>query len=80
MAFTTRADFSFLGGILFVGGFVALGLIIASLVFGFTLGVIFAVAMVGLATTSNILHYHRTDQYAAASLFAAVALMFYYVL
>jgi FtsH-binding integral membrane protein len=44
--------------------------------------------MVGLAavailySTSNIIHYYRTDQYVAAalSLFAAVALMFYYVL
>ena len=88
VAFTTRADFSFLRGVIFIGGFVALGLIVASLLFGFTLGVIFAVVMVGLAsaailyTTSNILHYYRADQYVAASLslFAAVALMFYYVL
>ena len=88
VAFTTRADFSFLRGILIIGGFVALGLIVASLIFGFQLGVIFAVAMVGLAavailySTSNIIHYYRTDQYVAASLslFAAVALMFYYVL
>ena len=86
MAFTTRADFSFLRGILVIGFFVALGLIVASLIFGFELGVIFAVVMVGLASaailysTSNILHYYRTDQYATASLslFAAVALMFYY--
>ncbi len=88
VAFTTRADFSFLRTILIIGGFVALGLIVASYIFGFQLGVIFAVAMVGLAagfilyTTSNIIHYYRTDQYVAASLslFAAVALMFYYVL
>ena len=88
VAFTTRADFSFLRGIVVIGGLVALGLIVASLLFGFTLGVIFSVAMVGLAaaailyTTSNVLHYYRTDQYVAAalSLFAAVALMFYYVL
>ncbi|HEX2098002.1 MAG TPA: Bax inhibitor-1 family protein [Rubrobacteraceae bacterium] len=88
VAFTTRADFSFLRTILVIGGFVALGLIVASMIFGFQLGVIFAVAMVGLAagfilyTTSNIIHYYRTDQYVAASLslFAAVALMFYYVL
>ncbi len=88
VAFTTRADFSFLRTVLIIGGFVALGLILASYIFGFTLGVIFAVAMVGLAagfilyTTSNIIHYYRTDQYVAAalSLFAAVALMFYYVL
>jgi FtsH-binding integral membrane protein len=88
VAFTTRADFSFLRGVLLIGGLVALGLIVASVIFGFTLGVIFAVAMVGLAaaailySTSNIIHYYRTDQYVAASLslFAAVALMFYYVL
>ena len=88
VVFTTRVDFSFLRTILVIGGFVALGLIVASMIFGFQLGVIFAVAMVGLAagfilyTTSNIIHYYRTDQYVAASLslFAAVALMFYYVL
>jgi len=87
VAFTTGVDFSFLRGVLIIGGFVALGLIVASLIFGFTLGVIFSVAMVGLAagyilyTTSNIIRYYRTDQYVAAALalFASVALMFYYV-
>jgi FtsH-binding integral membrane protein len=67
---------------------VALGLIVASIIFGFTLGVVFSVVMVGLAAaailyyTSNILRYYRTDQYVAASLtlFASVALMFYYIL
>lgn len=88
VAFTTRADFSFLRGVIIIGGLMALGLIVASLIFGFTLGVVFAVAMIGLAaasilySTSNIIHYYRTDQYVAASLslFAAVALMLYYVL
>ena len=88
VAFTTRADFSFLRGILIIGGFVALGLIIASFIFGFTLGLIFSVAMVGFASvailyyTSNIIHYYRTDQYVSASitLFASVALLFWYVL
>ena len=87
VVFTTGADFSFLRGALIVGSLVALGLIVASLLFGFSLGVIFSVAMVGLAaisilySTSNVLHYYRTDQYVAASLslFAAVALLFYYV-
>ncbi len=72
----------------FIGGFVALGLIVASIIFGFTLDVFFSVAMAGLGvaailyTTSNILRYYRTDQYAAAAtaLFASVALMFWYVL
>lgn len=88
VAFTTRADFSFLRGILIIGGFVALGLIVASYIFGFTLGLIFSVAMVGFASvailyyTSNIIHYYRTDQYVSASitLFASVALLFWYVL
>jgi FtsH-binding integral membrane protein len=88
VAFTTRADFSFLRGVLLISGLVALGLIVASILLGFQLGVIFAVAMVGLAAaailyyTSNILKYYRTDQYVSASvtLFASVALMFYYVL
>jgi len=88
VAFTTRADFSFLRGILIIGGFVALGLIVASMIFGFTLGLIFSVAMVAFASvailyyTSNIIHYYRTDQYVSASvtLFASVALLFYYVL
>ena len=88
VVFTTGADFSFLRGAIVVGSLVALGLIVASLLFGFSLGVIFSVAMVALAaasilySTSNVLHYYGTDQYVAASLslFAAVALLFYYVL
>jgi uncharacterized protein len=88
VALTTRTDFSFLRGVLVIGGFVALGLIAASILFGFTLGLIFSVVMVGFASaailyyTSNVLHYYRTDQYVAASvtLFASVALLFFYVL
>ena len=88
VAFTTKADFSFLRGIIIIGSLVALGLIAVSLLLGFTLGVLFSVAMVGLASaailyyTSNILRYYRTDQYVSASvtLFASVALLFYYVL
>ncbi|MDQ3636573.1 MAG: Bax inhibitor-1 family protein [Actinomycetota bacterium] len=88
VAFTTRADFSFLRGVLVIGGLVALGLIVASILFGFQLGVIFAVVMVGFAAaailyyTSQVLRYYRTDQHVAASvtLFASVALLFYYVL
>lgn len=88
VAFTTRTDFSFLRSILIIGGFVALGLIAASVIFGFTLGLIFSVVMVGFASaailyyTSNIIRYYNTDQYVAASLtlFASVALMFFYIL
>ena len=88
VAFTTRKDFSFLRGILTIGGFVALGLIVCGTVFGFGLGLIFSVAMVGLASaailydTSKIIHHYSTDRYVAASLelFASVALLFWYVL
>ncbi|PPS39861.1 Bax inhibitor-1 family protein [Chroococcidiopsis sp. TS-821] len=88
VAFTTRKDFSFLGGILKVGGFIALGLIICSILFGFTLGLFFSVAMVGFASaailydTSKVMHHYSKNQYVAASLelFASVALLFWYVL
>ena len=88
VAFYTRKDFSFLGGILWYSGIVAIVLIGASLLFGFHLGVFFSVAMVAVAgasilyDTSNILHYYPEDRYVAASLelFASVALMFWYVL
>ena len=84
----TRKDFSFLRAGLSVGGFIALGLILASLLFGFDLGTIFAAVMVTLASgyiiyyTSNVLHHYGTDQHVAASLalFAAVALLFWYIL
>lgn len=88
VAFITRKDFSFLRGILFWGGIVALVLIVAGVLFGFQLGTFFSVAMVGLAgaailyDTSNILHRYPEDLYVAAALelFASVALMFWYVL
>jgi FtsH-binding integral membrane protein len=85
---TTRKDFSFLGVGLCVAGFVALGVIIAGVIFGFNLGVWFSGAMILLAmgsilySTSNALHNYSTDQYVAAALelFSAVALLFWYVL
>ncbi len=88
VAFTSRTDFTFLGGILKIGGFVALGLIACSLIFGFTLGLIFSVVMVVFASaailydTSKVMHHYSSDQYVAASLelFASVALLFWYVL
>lgn len=86
--FITKKDFSFLRTALMVGGFVALGVIVLSILVGFDLGSLFAIAMVVLAGgyilyyTSNVLHHYRTDQYVAASLalFAAVALLFWYIL
>jgi FtsH-binding integral membrane protein len=86
--FVTRKDFSYLGSFLSIAGFIALGLIVASCIFGFSLGLIFSFAMVALACaailydTSNVLHHYGTEQYVAASveLFASVALLFWYVL
>ncbi len=88
IAFVTRKDFSFLGGLLKWGFMVALVLIAASLIFGFHLGTFFSVAMIALAgaailrDTSNVIHHYPRDRYVAASLqlFASVALMFWYVL
>ncbi|MDB9529502.1 Bax inhibitor-1 family protein [Oscillatoria sp. CS-180] len=88
IAFTTRRDFSFLRGFLTVGGFVALGLIVCSVIFGFTLGLIFSGAMVIFASaailydTSKVMHHYSTTQHvvAALELFASVALLFWYVL
>jgi FtsH-binding integral membrane protein len=88
VAFTTGKDFTFLGGALKIGGCVAIGVIICSAIFGFTLGLFFSVLMVGFAMaailydTSKIMHHYTKDQYVAASLelFASVALLFWYVL
>ncbi len=87
-AFITRKDFSFLRGVITVSFFVALGIIVASILFGFSLGVFFAAAMVAVAgasilyTTSNIIHEYNPNQHVAAALalFAGVGLLFYYVL
>ncbi len=86
--FITRSDFSFLGPILAIGGFAALGFIVASALFGFSLGSVFAFVMVAFAgtailyETSNVLHRFNTSQHVAAalSLFAAIALLFWYIL
>lgn len=86
--FITRSDFSFLGPILMIGGFLALGFIVASSIFGFSLGSVFAFVMVAFAgtailyETSNVLHRFNTNQHVAAALalFASVALLFWYVL
>jgi FtsH-binding integral membrane protein len=87
-AFSTGKDFSFLGGFLRIGGFIALGVIIASIIFGFQLGILFSGAMILFAAgailydTSNIIHHYHPEQYVAAalSLFASVALLFWYVI
>ena len=84
----TRKDFSFLRGVLVWGFFLVLGLIGASLLFGWNLGTWFSVGMIGFAgvavlyDTSNIMHHYPQDKYVAASmaLFASIAMMFWYIL
>jgi FtsH-binding integral membrane protein len=87
-AVTTQKDFYFLGSVLKVGSFIALGVIACSVLFGFTLGLVFSAVMVLFAAacvlynTSNILHRYNPTQHVAASLslFASIALLFWYIL
>ena len=87
IVFITKKDFSFLGSILVIGGFVALGVILASIAFGFSLGIVFSGAMIVFAAgsilydTSNMMHHYNPNQHVAASLslFASVALLFWYI-
>jgi len=84
----TKKDFSFLRTALTVGGFIAIGLIVAGILFGFNMGLWFSAGMIILAAgsilyqTSNLIHKYRTDQYvgAALGLFASLMLMFWYIL
>lgn len=90
IAFTTKKDFSFLGGMLKIVGMIALGVIVVAVIWpqAVTLGLWFSVIMVIFAAgsilynTSNIIHHYHTNQYVAAALglFASVALLFWYIL
>ncbi len=87
-AFTSKINFSFLGRALAIGGFIAFGVIIAAMVFGFSLGTWFSGAMILFAaasvlySTSNIIHEYNSEQHVAAalSLFSSVGLLFWYIL
>lgn len=87
MTFMSRADFSWMGRLLWIAGLAATGAVFCGFIFGFSLGLWFSVAMVVLAAgyilydTSNVLHHYRTDQHVAASLalFSSVALLLWYV-
>lgn len=88
VVFLTKKDFSFLGPILTIGGFILMGFILSWAVFGFNLGNVFAFVMVAFAggsilfNTSNVLHQYNTNQHVAASLslFASIAFLFWYIL
>ena len=86
--FMTKKDFFFFGGFLKIGFMIGFGVIVCSIIFGFTLGLVFSGAMALLAagavlyTTSNILRQYHTGQHVAAALalFSSIALLFFYVL
>jgi FtsH-binding integral membrane protein len=83
----TKSDFSFLRSTLFAITLGALGLILASLIFGFSLGLGFTAMMVVvfagwiLHDTSEILHHYPTNMHVAAALklFSSLAMLFMYV-
>lgn len=88
--FFTKRDYSYIAPVLTIGSFLALGFIIAGLIFGFgdMIWLVFCFFMVALASgyiiyqTSVIMHHYRTDQHvgAALGLFSSVALLFWYIL
>lgn len=85
--FVTRRDYSFMAPVITVGSLVALGVIVAACLFGFTLGLFFSFAMVALIAatilynTSQVMLHYPTDMHVAAALelLADVAILFWYV-
>ncbi len=88
VVFVTKKDFSFLKAGLTISFFIAMGLIVAGALFGFDLGLWFSVAMCLLAggsilyQTSNLITKYSENEYipAALGLFAALMLLFWYIL
>jgi FtsH-binding integral membrane protein len=86
--FLTKKDFSFMRGVLAICTFGAFGVILASAIFGFSLGAIFCGAMILLMAgyvlyqTSLVMSYFPPSGYVAASLmlFSTIATLFWYVL
>jgi uncharacterized protein len=86
--FITKKDFSFLRGVITIGMFAAIGIILASMLFGFTLGLLFIGAMIVLLSlkilydTSLMLNYFPPTHYVSAALmlFSTVATLFWYII
>jgi FtsH-binding integral membrane protein len=86
--FLSKKDFSFMRGALSVGSFAVLGVILASMLFGFSLGALFCGAVILLMAgyilyqTSQIMSYFPPTAFVAAALmlFSTVATLFWYVL
>lgn len=88
VALTTEKDLSFMQRFLKIGLWVAFGIIVASLMFGFSLGILFMSAMILLMAgcilyeTQNIYRTWPANMYVAASLtlFASFMTMLWYVI
>ena len=88
IVFLTKSDFSWMRQMLGVCMLAAFGIGVASIIFGFTLGIVYSAAVAVLAAgyilyyTSNVLHHYPIGSHVAAALnlFAAVALLFWYVI
>ncbi|MEE9349859.1 MAG: Bax inhibitor-1 family protein [Flavobacteriaceae bacterium] len=88
VALMSTKDFSFLKSALTIGFFIAIGLIVTGILFGFDLGLWFSVLMIVIAAgtilyqTSQLKYEYQPDQYvgAAVGLFASFMLLFWYVL
>lgn len=86
--FVTKKDFSFLGGALTIASFAVLGVILASMLFGFSLGALFCGAVILIMAgyilyqTSLVMSYFPPTAYVAAALmlFSTIATLFWYVL
>jgi FtsH-binding integral membrane protein len=86
--FLTKKDFSFMRGALTVGAFAVLGVIIASMIFGFQLGALFCGAVILLMAgyilfqTSLVMREFPPSYHVAAALmlFSTIATLFWYVL
>jgi FtsH-binding integral membrane protein len=88
VVFITKKDFSFMRGILAICSFAAIGVILASLMFGFHLGAIFSGLMILLMAgyilfqTSIMMKEFPPTAFVAAALmlFSTIATLFWYVL
>ena len=86
LVFVSGADFSFLRGLMWWGGIVALVAIVGAVLFGVGLGMWFSVAMIGFAIAAILYDTSRTlsdfpnDRYvsAAIELLSSIALLFWY--
>ncbi len=88
--FISKKDFSFLGKILMIASWTALGVVVLAIMMpgSINLGLWFSAAMIALSCgyilydTSNVLHHYPTNAHTAAALelFASVALLYYYII